>query len=295
MEEQVYLNGEIIPANEARISILDAGLTHGAGLFETLRVYGGRAMRFEDHMKRLSRSAATLDLQIEVDRDAIARGIEDVLAANDLQDARLRITLTAGTMARVEQQHGELPKPTTLIAACPVQGYPQELYRRGMRVCICPYKQSRLDPVAGHKTLAYLPRLMAVKEAAERKCHESLWFTTDNLLAEGSVCNVFIVAHGVIATPPHSTPILPGIVRKAVIELAEQSGIPFEERPIDINALLAAQEVFLTGSVLEIMPVTAIEKHKVGGGAPGEMTKRMRRLYADLVAKECGVERSIEE
>jgi branched-subunit amino acid aminotransferase/4-amino-4-deoxychorismate lyase len=133
-----------------------------------------------------------------------------------------------------------------------------------------------------------LPRLLAMKDAAERKCRESLWFNTENQLAEGSICNVFIVREGRIVTPPVDTPVLPGTVRKAVIELAGDAGISLDERPIDINALLAANEIFLTGSVLEIMPVTAIEKHQVGGGTPGEVSLRLRGLYAALTAKECG-------
>jgi branched-subunit amino acid aminotransferase/4-amino-4-deoxychorismate lyase len=129
---------------------------------------------------------------------------------------------------------------------------------------------------------------MAMKDAAGRRCNEALWFTTENMLAEGSVCNVFVVKDGTILTPPVSTPILPGTVRKAVIELAAANQMPLEEKAIDINMLLAAHEVFLTGSVLEIMPVTAIEKHIVGAGEPGEVTKRMMGLYRELVQKECG-------
>jgi branched-chain amino acid aminotransferase len=167
--------------------------------------------------------------------------------------------------------------------------YPPELYKQGMRVCICPYKQNRLDPLAGHKTLAYLPRLLAMREAAQRRCSEALWFTTDNQLAEGSICNVFAVQKGVIVTPPLDTPVLPGTVRKAVIEVGRAAGMQVEERSIDINALLGSEEVFLTGSVLEIMPVTSIEKHEVGDGEVGAVTKRLRELYAELVSKECGL------
>ena len=110
------------------------------------------------------------------------------------------------------------------------------------------------------------------------------------MLAEGSVSNVFIVKDEKLLTPPLETPVLPGVARGLVIELAEAEGIPIEQQPIDINALLAADEVFLTGSVLEIMPVTSIEKHVVGKGAPGEIAKRLARLYKEQVIKECGIE-----
>jgi branched-subunit amino acid aminotransferase/4-amino-4-deoxychorismate lyase len=226
-------------------------------------------------------------MQALIPHDLLHRAVQDVLAANNLAEARLRLTVTPGPVPRPGHDPEKEPQPTVLITATPVDPHPPELYRRGMRVCICPYKQSRWNPLAGHKTLAYLPRLLAMKDAAERKCNEALWFTTENKLAEGSVCNVFTVQDGVIVTPPTETPVLPGIVRQAVIDIAKANDLPTETRPIDINALLASSEVFLTGSVMEIMPVTAIEKHEVGTGRPGEITQRLRQLYAELVAQQC--------
>ncbi|HKQ47098.1 MAG TPA: aminotransferase class IV [Phycisphaerae bacterium] len=287
-EEWVFLNGHVVPAEEATVSVFDAGFTHAAGLFETLRAYRGRVMRLDDHVERLATSAATLGLQIPVDKDLIRRGVDDVLQVNNLSDARLRIVLTPGGVPRPGKEGETSAPPTLLITAGVVRAYPPELYKSGMRVCICPYKQNRLDPLAGHKTLAYLSRLMAMKEAADRRCNESLWFTTENRLAEGSVCNVFVVHEKTILTPPLDTPVLPGTVRKAVIELARENELALEEKPIDIETLLAAKEVFLTGSVLEIMPVTSIEKHQVGEGLPGETTQRLSTLYRELVARECG-------
>ncbi len=290
MTEVVWLNGMLTPAAEARISVFDAGLSHGAGLFETMRAYGGRVMGLDEHLQRLSDSAVTLELQIDLDREAVRRGIAELLNANGLGDARLRLLATPGNVPRPGRP-AETPAPPTMLITCgSVHANPPELYKQGMRVCICPYRQNRLDPLAGHKTLAYLPRLLAMKEAADRRCNEALWFTTENRLAEGSICNVFIVRQGAIVTPPLETPVLPGTVRRAVIELALVNRIGIEESAIDIDGLLAADEVFLTGSVLEIMPVTSIEKHEVGKGVPGDVTGRMRVLYAALVARECGLE-----
>lgn len=287
-EKLVYHNGRILPASEARVSVFDAGFTNAAGLFETLRVYHGRVMRLRDHTERLLRSAAALGLQIDATHETLESGMMELLAATGLREARMRLTVTPGNVPRPGEPIEETPETTVVIVAEQVRLYPTDLYRQGMRVCICPYRQSRLNPIAGHKTLDYLPRLLSMRYAAERKCNESLWFNTENQLAEGSICNVFIVREGRIATPPVDTPVLPGTVRKAVIELAADAGIPLDERPIDIDTLLAAHEVFLTGTVLEIMPVTAIEKHQVGSGTPGEITLRLRGLYTALTAKECG-------
>ncbi|MCB9852985.1 MAG: aminotransferase class IV [Phycisphaerales bacterium] len=288
MSEHVYLNGHIVPAESATISVFDGGFTHAAGLWETMRAYNGRIMRFGEHIDRLNRSARILEISVSLDAESIDAGITELLAANNLEEARVRVVATPGSIPRPGAETQVQTGPTTLITATPPSRYPPELYKTGFRVCISPYRQSRLDPVAGHKTLAYLPRLLSMKDAAERRCNESLWFTTENLLAEGAVCNVFIVKSDSIATPPLDTPVLPGATRHAVIDLARENGIVCEEKAIDIDILLGADEVFLTGSVLEIMPVTAIEKHQVGKGEPGEMTKRISSLYGELVERECG-------
>lgn len=295
MAEYVFLNGELIPADEARLSVFDAGFTHAAGLFETMRAYDGTVFRALHHLDRLTRSAAALELQmpaaIEADvpssRSELGAAISAVIHANGLRDARVRLVITPGDVPRPGQPVEHRPPPTVLITAAPLQPYPAQLYRSGMRVTICPFKISRSDPLAGHKTLAWLPRLLAMKDASDRSCNESLWFTSDNLLAEASAANVFIVAAGAVITPPVDTPILPGITRQAVIELAAEAGLGIDEKNIDINTLLAADEVFLTGSVMEIMPVTSIEKHMVGDGAVGPVTTRLRELYRELVAREC--------
>jgi branched-subunit amino acid aminotransferase/4-amino-4-deoxychorismate lyase len=289
MSSFVFLNGKIIPAAEAHVSIFDAGFAHAAGLFETLRVYNGRIMRFADHAQRLLGSATALHIAVQLSAEYLEQGIREVLAANSLKEARVRLTVTPGVIPKPGDTSEAPQVSTTVITAEPVRMYPSELYRQGMRVCISPYKQNRLDPLAGHKTLAYLPRLLAMREAAQRRCSEALWFTTDNQLAEGSICNVFTVQKGVIVTPPLDTPVLPGTVRKAVIEVGRAAGILVEERSIDISALLGSEEIFLTGSVLEIMPVTSIEKHEVGNGEVGGVTTQLRELYAELVSKECGL------
>ncbi len=288
MSEYVYLNGEIVAADEARVSVFDAGFSHAAGLFETMRAYGGRVMRLPEHIHRMQHSAAVLHMQMGITVEEAADGIMKVLAANELKDARIRLVATPGVVPRPGRPDTPSSR-TLLISATQVHPYPAELYRNGMRVCISSYRQNRLDPIAGHKTLAYLPRLMAMKEAAERQSQEALWFTTDHLLAEGSVCNVFVVKDGALWTPPLDTPILPGTTRNSVIELARTDGLALEERAIDIDALLSANEIFLTGSVLEVMPVTSIEKHMVGNGAPGLVTGRIRELYASLISRECGI------
>jgi branched-subunit amino acid aminotransferase/4-amino-4-deoxychorismate lyase len=298
----VYLNGELVDASAATVSAFDAGVTHGAGLFTTLRSYGGKLFALDRHLARLAASATALSIPFPADTTPWIQAATDVLAANGLDDARMRITVTAGDVSRAASESGErdvvdateaAPPPfpgTVLITAAPLTGYPPELYQRGMTVMISPYRQPVGDPTAGHKTVSYFPRLLGLRSAQMAGCAEALWFTPDNRLAEACISNVFLVREGRLATPVIETPVLPGVMRGVVIELAREAGIEAEETTLTINDVLAADEVFLTNSIVEIMPVTAIERHTVGGGAPGKMVHRLAGLLRARIPRDCGLE-----
>ncbi len=285
MQECVYLNGGVVPGDEARISVFDAGLLHGAGLFETFRTYGRAPFRLDAHLARMRKSAATLELPAAWDDGDLERGVQRVLQANELADARVRITVTAGDL---HAQRDDGPPPcTTLITATKVEATPPEHYRRGMTVCLSDFRLCRHDPLAGHKTLSYLARLRALREAQRKQCGEALWFTEERRLAEGCISSVFLVRGGLLLTPPIDTPALPGVTRAAVLELAAAQRIASQERPLTIDDVLAADELFLTNSIFEVMPVCRVERHAVGDEKPGEITRRLHEAYRDLVWKEC--------
>jgi branched-subunit amino acid aminotransferase/4-amino-4-deoxychorismate lyase len=155
-----------------------------------------------------------------------------------------------------------------------------------MTVTISPFKVSPDDPLAGHKCTSYLPRLLALRDAHTKKCSEAIWFTTGNLLAEGAISNVFLVRGGVLATPSLDTPVLPGITRGAVLELARGDKVDTQERPLTINDLLDADEVFMTNSIMEVMPVCRVETKEIGNGKPGPVTQRLAEAYRQLLEKE---------
>lgn len=287
MTDPVSLNGELIASDDARLSVFDAGLSHGAGLFETVRAYAGAPFRLPQHIARMRRSAHKFSFAMPWDDAELERTVRHVLSANRLAEARVRITLTPGNLRRLrDDAAGE---PTLLVAAQAFEAYPVEYYQRGMTVCISSYRQSKYDPTAGHKTLSYFPRLLALREAQRKQCGEALWFTTDNQLAEGSVSNVFVVRGDALLTPPVETPVLPGIARGAVLEMAMQQRLTLEQRPLTIDDLLAADEVFLCNTVMEVMPVCRVERHAVGDEKVGETTRRLHEAYRDLVWKECRI------
>lgn len=280
--EKVFLGDRLVDADEARVSAGDAGLLHGVGLFETLRAYEGRVFRLEAHLDRLARSIDALRLPFALDRPLCRKALADVLAANAMRNARLRLTVTAGRTDRGGEDDGAV-RPTVLATAAAVAAYPPEYYRTGMTVLISRFRQSRADPLAGHKTTCYWPRLIALREAHAGGCGEALWFTDQNLLAEGCVSNVFIVKGDVLKTPPLDTPVLPGIARGVILGAASASGQSVLELPLTVNDLLDADEVFLTNSIMEVMPVCRVERKAIGNEKPGPITRWATGQYAAAV------------
>ena len=197
-----------------------------------------------------------------------------MLEANGVSEARLRLELSNGAI-----QPDGTALTHLLITSPAFVPYPAEYYEKGVRVILTNFRQSSKDPFAGHKTTCYGPRLMALKDAHEKLATEALWFTTENALAEGSISNVFLVKDGALYTPPVTTPVLPGIARKTVIEIAEAEDIPCHEEPLGIDDLLKADEVFLTNVIMEVLPVVAVESHTVGDGNTGEIAKKLSRKY----------------
>ncbi|HEY3244143.1 MAG TPA: aminotransferase class IV [Phycisphaerae bacterium] len=285
MPQYVLLNGEVVAADEARISVWDGGFLHGAGLFETIRAEHGRLFRLEQHVARLRRSAETLLSPIDRARLPSANDFARLLEMNELTSARVRLTVTAGSMSPAsETQQAAL---TVCATAAPLSGYPDEMYRTGIAVVISRYRQSRSDPLAGHKCTSYLPRLLALRHAHAAHCMEALWFTPEHLLAEGSISNVFVIKAGRLTTPPLDTPVLPGIAREVTMECAKEAGMVVEERAVNIDDLLDADEVFLTNSMMRIMPVIRIERRDIGAGKPGETTRKLLERYHQTVEREC--------
>ena len=281
----VYLNGVFVPAEEARVSVYDGGWLHGAGLFETMRAEGGRIFRLESHVERLRRSAGAILTPMERSDLPHEGAFRELLDRNGLKEARVRLTVSSGSM--LEGEEGDVRRLTICVTAAPLSAYPAELYDRGVQAAVCDFRQSTSDPLAGHKTTAHLPRLIGLRHARQRRCLEAIWFTTRNQLAEGSISNVFVVRDGVLKTPPLDTPVLPGIARELVLEITSKCGIECEQCPLSIDDLLDADEVLLTNAIMQVMPVIRVERHDIGDGRVGPMAKRLREEYRRRVREEC--------
>jgi len=293
---QVWINGQFIDEDAANISIRDAGLLHGAGVFTTMRGYGAKVFRINDHLARLRASCEALFVPLQYKDEVLTHAAFELLGRNALTDARLRLTVTRGAVSQ-DPLHGMRVEPNVFLTAAALEPYPQEYYQKGLTaILLDEQKLNPYDLQAGHKTLNYFSRLAALREANRRGGGEALWFNVHNYLQSGSISNVFLVKNGQLLTPPTPQDLndpaiaetivypksatLPGVTRQVVIDLAKSNQIPFRPAAIDVNQLLDADEIFLTNSIMGVMPVTRIEKKPVGTEKPGPMTELLAALYA---------------
>jgi len=284
MAEKVFLNGRLVDIPGASVSVADGGLLYGAGLFETMRVHNGVVFALEDHLDRLFFSAKVLSINITCDRQYITSALYKVLQANQLSDARIRLTVTTGPMSEPDEQR----KSTLLITATALKPYPPQYYQKGVTVILCPYRQNPNDPTCGHKVTSFFSRMMALKVAHQKGAAEALWFTPDSRLAEGCISNVFLVKDSTLYTPPISTPVLAGVARRTICQIAADASIELIEKNLYIDDVLSAEEIFLTNVIMQVMPVSGVEKHTVGDGKVGPVTKKLKERFEEFVERQCG-------
>lgn len=283
----VWLNGELIPADRPLWPGDERGLLYGDGLFETMRAYGGHVFRLTDHLRRLHEAAAHLAIAPLPDAATLAGTVENLLAANNLSarhdagDAYLRITVTRGRGGAPADLHAA-GTPSVLMTTRRFDGYGAELYTRGMRLATSDIRRNDTSPLSRLKTLNYLDSILARARALEGGYDEALMQNTRGAVAEAASANIFAVSEdGAILTPPVSDGLLPGITRAVVMELAEVTEVSMMP-----DCLAAAREVFLTNSLMEIMPVTAIDGEPVGDGQPGPVTRQLMQRFREQVIRE---------
>lgn len=290
MPELIYLNGQLLAPAEARVSVSDHGFLYGYGLFETMRAYNGKIFLLKRHIKRLSDAAHVIGLGAKLHGSNLAKACEETLAANELKDARLRLTVTHGDAASSPWAERGC-KPTVVITARPYVPPPAEKYARGSKMFLATVRRCRQSLATGVKSTNYLTSVLARIEAVEHGCDEAVLLNDDGFVAEGSASNCFFVKSGRLMTPSLSSGVLPGITRGLVMELAAERGIIVTEGTVGVGIFRQCDEAFLTASTLEIMPLTAArdaagKEITVGEGKPGEITRQLMAAYKERVAKE---------
>jgi branched-chain amino acid aminotransferase len=289
-----WLNGGFVDVTEAKVSAFDMGFQHAVGLFETMRASHGQVFRPEAHMARLAESAKELMLTDTLRPGPLVEAIQETVARNGLLEARIRLTLSGGAMIRRPDETQDID-PTILIHAQPRTVYPDALYEKGIRVVVANDRLNPFDSHAGHKTLSYWSRLSALQSAGTHGAAEALWFTVSNHLGCGSTSNVFVVRGDTVFTPPARgeeepgalrSPVLPGVTRSALFEVARENGLTIERRLLDINDVLTADEVMLSNSGWGLLPVIGIERETITGGEPGPVFSALRSGFEALLDRE---------
>ena len=278
----IYVNGELVPKSEARISVFDHGFLYGDGVFEGIRVYQGNVFRLHEHIERLYESAKTLDLEVPMSPEALIQATLDTVAANSKRDAYIRLIVSRGPGdLGIDPQ--SCPKPTVVIIVGSITLYPDESYRTGISLVTSSVPRiptQCLDPRI--KSLNYLNNILAKIEARQAGVPEALMLNFNGRVAECTADNIFIVKRGKLKTPDLMQGALGGVTRAAVLQLARDAGMTTRETSLGLHDLYNAQECFLTGTGAEVMPVISIDGRTIGSGEPGRVTLDLLDRFREL-------------
>ena len=285
---KVWLDGRVCEGREARIPVLDHGLLYGDGVFEGLRVYSRRVFRLDDHLRRLGVSARAIGLEIPGGLEAARKVVLETARALAVDDCYVRLIVTRG-----EGSLGVDPTtcavPRMLCIADRVELYPPEKLSRGLDVVTVSVRRPAADALDPRvKSLNYLPNVLAKREARLRGADEALLLNASGAVAEAAVANVFTVRDGVLSTPPATDGALEGITRDSVLRLAGSLGIEAHERTLGRMDLLGADEAFLTGTGVRVVPIRSLDAAPIGAAPPGPLTAKLQAAFNDFV-RSCGV------
>lgn len=281
---KVWIDGQLVDESEAKLSVFDHCTLYGDGVFEGIRIYGGKIFRCKDHVDRFYGSARKIRLALPYSREEIIEAMERTIAANEQVDGYIRMVATrgAGTLGLNPMI---CAPPSVFIIVSNIALYPPEMYEKGMGVIIA--KTRRIGAASldlSIKSCNYLNNILAKIEAIDAGLAEAVMLNEMGNVAECTADNIFIVTDGVVKTPPSADNILHGITRQTVLELADKLDIETKEESFTPEHLLAADECFLTGTAAEVIAVTSVDGNPIGNGKPGPVTGRLLTAFREYVA-----------
>jgi D-alanine transaminase len=275
----LYLNGSYMPIDDGRVSVEDRGFQFGDGVYEVIRVYSGKAFRLDRHLRRLQESMAGVRIPSPEPVERIA-AVCQALAEKGPKEAQIYLQVTRGAAPRSHAFPGDI-RPTFLGYIREVRRYPDD--KAFTLVTVPDVRWGRCNL----KTICLLPNLLAKQQAVEAGADEGLFVREDNVMTEGTSSNAFWVKAGRLFTHPATPRILDGVTRQAVLEVAGDLGIAVEQHPASIAEVRSADEIFMTGTLTEVMPAVTLDGRPVGLGRPGPLTLRLRTAFREKVDREC--------
>jgi branched-chain amino acid aminotransferase len=275
---KIFVNERIVDEEKAVISVFDRGLLYGDGVFETMRSYNGKVLAFDRHLDRLYESAEAIDIKIDKDRKYIKYIIYKLLKVNRLEDAYIRLAATRGK-GRVGLDATTAKERGLVIIVKGFKPYPPRFYKKGITLYTSSIRRNEKSLLCGIKSLNYLNNILARMEAQKTGADDALLLNTEGYVAESAVSNIFMIKGKRLVTPSIDSGILPGITREIVLSLADGSDLSVSARHIRLPELKSADEIFLTNTLMEIIPVVRIDGKKIRTGRPGPLTKSLHRQY----------------
>lgn len=281
----VSLNGVVVAPEEARVSVFDRGFLYGDSVYEVIRTYRGVPFELQAHLERLAGSAERIGMGLPVPLQTFAEETWEAHRASGNAESYLRIVSTRGS-GKLGLDPGLAEDPVRVVIAMPLDPPPEALYTTGASIALVSVRRNlrtAIDPRA--KTGNYLNSVMAVKEARQRGAYEAVMLDHRDYVTEGASSNIFAVFERAIFTPPLDAGILRGVTRAVIFEVARRAGLRLLELPLSEAALKQADEVFISSSIREIVPINRVDDVTIGEGVPGPIFRQIRRLFAEYVAE----------
>jgi branched-chain amino acid aminotransferase len=279
---QIYLDGRLVPKEEAKVSVYDHGFLYGDGVFEGMRSYGGKVFRLKEHLDRLWDSAKSIWLTVPLTKDEMSAAVYQTLKANNISDGYIRLVVSRGA-GYLGLDPNKCARPQIVIIADKIELYPSEFYEKGLEIVTASTIRNHpgaLNPRI--KSLNYLNNILAKIEGLKAGCVEALMLNHKGEVAECTGDNIFIVKRGTLLTPPSDAGILEGITRNAVIDIARSIKLPVAEQAMTRHDVYTADECFLTGSAAEVIPVVKVDSRTIGDGKPGPITRDLKERFHKL-------------
>jgi len=283
MPDIAYVDGRFLPLDEARVPVNDRAYYFADAVYEVLTTFGGKVFQFDEHLDRLERSLRGVRIPFEVDRNALGRLVEEGIRRAGYAETLIYLQVSRGVSPR-ERGFPKEAKPNLVLTFREKHSLSPELRERGIEVILLPDERWAN---CRYKTVMLLPNVLAYQQARDLGRDDAILYEpATGTIHEATAANVFLAKGGRLVTPAENPKMLSGTVRRYVINLARRNGIEVEEREVGIDELLAADEVFLTGTTTEVLGVVRVGDHTIGEGRPGPLTRRLHQLFMESVGAE---------
>ena len=284
-KEKIWINNKFVDIKSAKISVFDRGFLYGDGVFETMRSYAGVIFKLDEHLDRLFKAFKVMRMKSPYSKRFLKEAIYKSLKINGLQNAYIRLAVTRGE-GRFGIGYKDEFNPNVVIVAKEFEGYPEWMHKKGISAKVVLVKQNEFSPLAKIKSMNYLNYIIARFYAKDEGFDEAILTNTKGYITEGATSNIFLVKGNSLVTPSVTCGILPGITRGVILKIAKKLGMNVREKLVSRRELLSVDEIFLTNSLAEVLPIVKINSTRIVDGLPGKITKLLHVSYQKQVIKE---------